>query len=318
MALNITGRADAQALIPEEVSNEIIKSLPRESAALRLMRKRSMGTKTARMPVLAQKPDAYWVGGDTGLKETDKAAWENKYLVAEELAVILPIPDAVVDDASYDLWGELRSELVEAFGVRIDEAVLFGSSKPASWTDPSVVEGAVAAGNATARGTNGVDFVSDVNEAMALVEDDGFDVNGFAARRRIRSVLRDLRGADNHPIFSPNLHTEGGPTIYGEPLSYVDNGAWDDEVAELVAGDWTKAILGIRQDITYRIFTEGVISDDAGKVILNLMQQDSAAMRAVMRIGYCVANPMSRMAPNEASRFPFSVVTPEAEDEGDG
>lgn len=312
MALNITGRADAQALIPEEVSSEIIKSLPKQSAALRLMRKRSMGTKTARMPVLAKKPDAYWVGGDTGLKETDKAAWDNKYLIAEELAVILPIPDAVVDDASYDLWGEIRSELVEAFGVRIDEAVLFGSSKPASWTDPSIVEGAVAAGNATQHGTNGKDFVSDVNEAMALVEDDGFDVNGFAARRRIRSMLRDLRDDNGQPIFSPSLHAEGSATIYGEPVAYVDNGAWDDELADLIAGDWTKAVLGVRQDITYRIFTEGVISDDSGKVILNLMQQDSAAMRAVMRIGYCVANPLSRMAPDEASRFPFSVVTPAA------
>lgn len=317
MALNLTGRTDAQSLIPEEVSREIIKSLPKQSAALSLMRTRSMGTKTVRMPVLAQKPDAYWVGGDTGLKATDKMAWEDKYLVAEELAVVLPIPDAVVDDADYDLWGEIRSELVEAFGVKIDQAVLFGISKPVSWTDDSVVEGAVAAGNATARGSSGGDFVSDVNEAMALVEDDGFDVNGFAARRRIRSVLRDLRGTDNHPIFSPNLHNEGGPTIYGEPLAYVDNGAWDDDSAELIAGDWSKAIIGIRQDITYRIFTEGVISDDDGAVLLNLMQQDSAAMRAVMRVAYCVANPLNRLNPDEETRFPFSVVTPE-ETNGDG
>jgi HK97 family phage major capsid protein len=313
--MRITGRSDAQALIPEDVSRDIIKSLPRQSASLTLMRTRSMGTKTVRMPVLAQKPEAYWVGGDTGLKETSKGMWDNKFLVAEELAVILPIPDAVVDDADYDLWGELRSELVEAFGVRIDEAVLFGTAKPASWTDPAIVPGAVAAGNGTARGSNGVDFVSDVNEGMALVEDDGFDVTGFAARRRIRSVLRDLRGSDGHPIFSPNLHNEGAPTIYGEPVAYVDNGAWDDEKAELIAGDWSQAILGIRQDITYRIFTEGVISDDAGKVVLNLMQQDSAAMRAVMRIAYCVANPLNRLNPDSESRFPFSVVTPEAEAE---
>ena len=184
----LTGRASAEALIPEEVSRDIIKSLQKHSAALNLMRTRSMGTKVQRMPVLSAKPNAYWVTGDTGLKQTDSMAWENKQLVAEELAVILPIPDAVADDADYDLWGEIRSELVEAFGIRIDEATLFGIGKPASWTDDAIVQGALDAGNALALGSiEDKDIVSHINETMALVEDDGFDVNGFAARRRIRS-----------------------------------------------------------------------------------------------------------------------------------
>lgn len=308
---DLTNRTDAGALIPEAVSREIIQSLPKQSASLSLFRKLSMGTRTTRMPVLSALPQAYWVGGDTGLKETTKQAWANKFLVAEELAVIVPIPDAVAADVSYDLWGEIRPNLVEAFGIKIDEAVLFGIEKPASWTDPAIVPGAVAAGNALALNSLvGKDIVSHVNETMARVEDDGFDVNGFAARRRIRATLRDLRDANGGPIFSPSLTAEGVATIYGEPVAYVDNGAWDDSAADLIAGDWSKAILGIRQDITYKVFTEGVISNDAGAVVLNLMQQDSAAMRAVMRVGYVVANPMYRMSPVEASRFPFSVLTP--------
>ncbi|MGB3330699.1 MAG: phage major capsid protein [Thermomicrobiales bacterium] len=310
---NLTDRTDAGALIPETVASEIIQSLPKQSAALQLMRKVSMGSKTHRMPVLSALPNAYWVTGDTGMKQTDEMAWTNKMLIAEELAVILPVPDAVIDDASFDLWGEITSKLVEAFGIKIDQAVLFGTQKPTSWSDAAIVPGAVAAGNALAMGSiAGKDIVSHVNEAMAKVEDDGFDVNGFAARRRIRSTLRDLRATDGQPIFSDSLHAEGAATIYGEPVRYVDNGAWDDSAAELVAGDWDKAIIGIRQDISYKIFTEGVISDDTGKVILNLMQQDSKAIRAVMRLGFCVANPMNRLNTNAATRYPFSVLTPGA------
>src|SRR5699024_10226267 len=111
-------------------------------------------------------------------------------------------------------------------------------------------------------------------------EDDDYDVNGFAARRRIRAKLRGLRDKDNNPVFSPSL-TAGTPaTLFGEPLSYVRNGAWDDTAAELITGDFSSAIIGIRQDITFKMLDQAVISDETGKVILNLAQQDSVALRA--------------------------------------
>ena len=72
------------------------------------------------------------------------------------------------------------------------------------------------------------------------------------------------------------------------------------------------AILAVRQDISYKILTEAVISDATGKVILNLAQQDAVAMRAVMRVAFAVANPISLQAPTEATRFPFAVLAPAA------
>ena len=100
--------------------------------------------------------------------------------------------------------------------------------------------------------------------------------------------------------------------LYGFPLDEVRNGAWDTTAAELLAADWTKFVAGIRQDITYDLFSEGVISDAEGKVILNLMQQDSKALRVVFRVGFQVANPLTRLNATEASRYPAGVVTPKA------
>jgi hypothetical protein len=70
------------------------------------------------------------------------------------------------------------------------------------------------------------------------------------------------------------------------------------------------AVVGIRQDITFQIFTEGVISDSDGKIVLNLMQQDSAAIRAVMRLGWAVANPVTELNADNATRFPFGILEP--------
>lgn len=310
MVDNFIDRSGADSLIPVEYAREIIQGLPEQSAAMQLGRRVEMSSKVRSQPVLSALIEAGWVAGDTGLKPTSGMSWTAKQMVAEELAVIVPVPEAVMDDASYDIFGEIRPRILEAFAAKIDEAILFGTDKPSSWTDPAIVPGAVAAGNAVALGT-GDDVAADASEAMALVEDDGFDVNGFAARRRIRARLRNLRNIDGTPIFSPSL-TAGTPaTLFGENLTYVNNSAWDDDAAELIAGDFTQLVIGVRQDITYKVLDQAVISDADGVVLLNLAQQDSVAIRAVMRVAYALTIPVTRSNINIDSPFPFAVLTPE-------
>jgi HK97 family phage major capsid protein len=307
---DLTDRDDTGALIPEDERKEIIKGLPAASAALSLMRTVNMSTKKERQPVLSALPNAYWVDGDTGLKQTTKAEWDNQYLEAEELAVLFPLPDAVRDDAEFDVWDEVKPSIIEALGAKIDEATIFNVDSPPAFPD-AVVTGAIAAGNNVERGSLG-DLASDIGDeggVMNLVEEDGFNVNGFAARTRVKSSLRGLRDENGGLLFQPSLQAGTPARLYDEPVYYPDgNGAWEDRGVDIVAGDWSKAIIGIRQDITFRIFTEGVISDEDGKVILNLMQQDSSVMRVVMRIGFVVANPINRKSQVAADRYPFAVL----------
>ncbi len=303
---SLIDRTDVAGLIPTEFATQIIQSAAAQSAALGTFRRVTMPRGVTEMPVRSVLPTAYWVGAsDTGLKQTTEQNWDNVTLTARELAVIVPIPQAVLDDATVDLWSEVRPRLAEAFGAKIDAAALFGSDTPSGWPD-SIVEQAVAAGNEYTEGDSGGDISVDISETWALVEDDGFDVNVQWARRRLRSQLRGLRDENGQPIFQQGLN--GTPSsIYGEDLLFVSNGAWDDTY-KLVVGDRNAAIIGVRQDIDYRIFTEGVISDESGNIVLNLMQQDAVALRATMRVGYAVANPVNRLVPSDAARFPFAVL----------
>ncbi|WP_458089507.1 phage major capsid protein [Streptomyces malaysiensis] len=302
----ISRDASNDPLVPTPVSAEIIQELPAMSALLSRARQVPLSSKTQRQPVLDVLPIAYFVGGDTGLKQTSAQDWKNVDLIVEEIAAIVPIPEAYLDDAQIPIWSEVRPRLVEAIGAKIDGAGLFGTDKPSTWPT-AVYQSAVAAGNAVIAGT-GDDFAVDVSTAAEKVATDGFAVDGFISRPGLTWKLNGIRSTQGVPIYQPNLQGTPGGTLYGYPMSELKNGAWDLSEAELLMGDWSKAIIGLRQDISFKMFTEGVISDDDGKVILNLMQQDSVAMRVVMRVAFATANPATRLNTNAATRSPFAVV----------
>lgn len=310
------GRTDAQALMPEDVAREIIQAAPQASAALQLFRTTQMSRAQRRLPALSAFPAAYWVGGDTGLKQTTKQAWTNKYLNVAELAVLVPIPQTVFDDQDYDMWGEIRPRIVEAMGETLDAAIFFGVNIPSEWTDVTGLQQAcLAAGNLvgatdTVLPNSVQDLGVDISAAMALVEDDGFDVTGHAGPRRLRARLRDIRATTGEAVYQ-TIAGDAPNEIYGAPYAIIGNGAWSGTEVLDILGDYSQGIVGIRQDISYDVFNEGVISDNSGVVLLNLMQQDSIALRATFRVAFVVANPITRQKPTfaDASRFPFAVVT---------
>jgi HK97 family phage major capsid protein len=286
-------RTKAQVLIPEEVSKEIIKGVRKQSVAMQLMRKLpNMTSNTQRAPVLSMLPTADFVDGDAGMKVTTSVAWDKKQLVAGEIACIIPIPQAVLDDAEYDIWGEARPLVEEQFGRVFDKQVFMGGNPkaPSEWPK-GLIPTAVAAGNVVEVGT-GIDVAEDISEAMAMLEESEYDVTGIAAQKRLRSMLRNLRNTNGDPIFTP-LSGDVPASIYNAPTQFVGKGVWTPSAALALLGDWSLACYAMRQDITYQIFDTGVISDEDGKVIYNLLQQDMVALRAVMRIAWQKANPIN-------------------------
>ena len=312
-ANSIISRNDLSGLIPEPVTREIIQGVTEGSAVLRMGRKLpNMTSKTQTLNVLDALPMAYWVDGDTGFKQTSKQAWDKKKIYAEELAVIIPIPEAALDDANYDIWGEIRPRIVDAMGQRIDEAVLFGTNKPASWRS-DILATATAAGNVVARAASNPDLYQELlgeNGVFAKVEADGFDVSGVMAAGGMKAMLRGLVDSNKQPIFKEigGMQDRSRYALEGAPMDFPKNGAFDASKALLIAGDFSQLVYAIRQDVTYKILTEATIVDPSTKeVIYSLAQQDMVALRAVMRLGWEIPNPINYMQPTEANRCPFAV-----------
>jgi len=313
----------SDALVPEPLSNQIFQELPKASAALSLMTHMPLSSKTQRLPVLDVLPTAYFVSGDTGMKQTAAQAWKNVNLVVEELAVIVPVPESYAADADVDIWGQVQPRMTEALGAVIDAAVFWGTNKPSTWgtaiyTGANTANNFIPDGFLDNAGTQGAaDFGQSVAALGDLMSQTGYTVRGFAGRPGLNWRLAGLRSVQGAPIYQADMQSAvpGNGQLYGFPIMMPENGSWDATKAQLIAGDWTKAVVGIRQDISFKLFTEGVISDDSGNVVLNLMQQDSIAMRLTMRMAYATANPVTVMEPTlsidgsgTALRWPFGVI----------
>lgn len=308
-------RSALSGLIPEPVTRDIMQGAIAESAVLRMGRRlANMSSKTQTINVLDALPSAYFVNGeatDSGagdaFKQTTKMAWDKKKIYAEEIAVIVPIPEAVLDDSDYDIWGEVRPRLTEAFGKVIDAAILFGTNKPTTWRD-GVVPSAIAAGNGVPIGASVFDDIMGEGGLIAKVELDGFNPNGVMAAIQMRGKLRGLKDTTGQPIFKSDMQGSTRYGLDGMDMYFPMNGAFDPAQAQMIVGDWSQLVYAIRQDMTFKIFTEGVIQDPSTKVITyNLMQNDMVALRAVMRLGWEIANPINAYNADITNPFPFSV-----------
>lgn len=306
MAIN---RAQAEALIQEQLVTTIFQDVPKQSSVLSLMRKLpNMSSKQTKIPVLDMLPLAYWVNGDNGFKQTTQQAWDNVYLTAAELAVIVPIPEAVLSDASYDIMGEVTPRVNEAIGQRIDQAIAFGVNRPNEWQNDIITLARQAGNNVSASGGITYDNIMGVGGLISKVEDAGYMVNGIMAAIRTRAALRGLKDGNQRPLFLSDMKGSTPYALDGTPLTFPQNGAFDASVAQMIAGDWSQAVYAMRQDITVKLLDQGVIQDPVTKeIVYNLAQQDMVALRVVMRLGWALPNPATRLNGNRVN-VPFAYL----------
>jgi HK97 family phage major capsid protein len=306
---NLISRTDVAAMIRETVSDMMMGGLTTESAALTMFRSITVPTNQTRFPIISALPTAYFVSGDTGLKQTTEVNWSNKYIDIEELAAIVPVPDAVLADSSFDIFGTVRPLLEQAIGRALDAAVFFDTNAPAAWPD-GVVAAADAAGNEVFRGTtaaNAGGLIEDVNLLMGELLEDGYAATGFIGNPLFQTRLRSARGSDGQLLMDQNGNAA---TLWGVPVSYPMPAIWPTglSAAELIVMQRENFIIGVRQDFTFTIHNEGVITDNSGAIVYNLMQQDMTAIRVVFRVGWQVANPINYQQSTEGNRYPAAVL----------
>ncbi|MGN0674919.1 MAG: phage major capsid protein [Oscillospiraceae bacterium] len=273
-----------QGFVPTEQATEIIKKVARGSSVIRLSNAVPMNSEKKKIPVMVSGPGAYWVGEGKRIS-TSGATWIYPELVTKKLAVIVPVTKEKLEFSTIDVFSELQDSIAEAFYTAFDSAALFGYESPFSTS----LMGAIRDNGAVVE-TPLANFDLAASDVMAKVEAAGYDVDGFTAKIGVKNSLRKLRDASGAPIFVPGTDQN---ELYSQPIEFVRNGAWRDDQAEIIAGEWKYSLVGTHGDISYEILKEATLQntlDEDGKP-LSLAEQDMVAIKATMLIAYLCVKP---------------------------
>lgn len=306
-------REDVATLIQEEYSNALLDVAAANSGALAAFGRVNLGTKVTNLPVLTSLPEAEWVGEssseDIGTKPTSKATWGNRQFIVEELAVIVPVHEDVLDDADDALLTTITASGGTAIAKKLDQAVIFGVDKPTTWTSPSLLAAALAEGNDfTVSSTPGADdLAGSIYQAAEAVDDSGANPDVILTRSGLRFALANLRNAQGSTIYQSTVAANGtmSEAIAGLTAAFVNNGAWDRTEATAIVADRSRVLIGVRQDITVKFLTEATLGkgDDA----INLAEKDMVAFRFKARYAYVLGDTLN--ATGQTSK-PVAAVVP--------
>lgn len=299
-------RSDVSTLIQEAYADTLLASAKQGSTVLSAFQNIPMGTKLTHLPVLATLPEAGWVGESatdpTGVKPQSEVTWADRTLVAEEIAVIIPVHENIIDDATEAILTDVAQLAGQAIGKKLDQAVIFGVDKPASWVSQALVPAAVAAGQAIAV-VDGVanpnDLVGASNQVAEKIALAGWSPDTLLSSLALRYKVANVRDANGFPIFRDE-------SFNGFGTYFNRNGAWDPSTAVGVIADASRVKIGVRQDITVKFLDQATLGTGANQI--NLAERDMVALRFKARYAYVLGNSATAMG---ANKVPVGVVTPD-------
>lgn len=255
--------------VPIEIAKDVVKNIVTESVAFRVCKHTPMSSDKKVLPVLKDTGSAYWVGEGEKIG-TSIHNWDYPALEAKKLAVIIPFTKEKLDDTVINVMEEIKQGVADAFTRAIDGAIFFGTNSPFANNVVSIVDAAIV------NKTNKLDI--DISNAMSKVEDNDLSVSAVVAPNSIKGALRTLRDANNNALVVPGGVT--GQQIYNTDIYIPTSKVWDKSKADLIVGDFTRSVIGTRQEIKYEVLDQATVGD------INLAEQDLIAIKATMRMGF--------------------------------
>jgi HK97 family phage major capsid protein len=140
-------------------------------------------------------------------------------------------------------------------------------------------------------GTTGDAIPVAISSAMATIEANGYTPTGAILASDAKASLRNARMTVEtaSPLFQPYNSAAAPSDIYGLPLRYTTNlqtfaGAAAAGRVVGVVGDFSQAVLAIRQDLTVDFSNQATV--DVGGTLHNMWQQNKVGARWEMRAGF--------------------------------
>lgn len=300
-------------VLPASYSKDIIRGIVGRSKALELGRRLpDMNTKTLKLNVLSNLPVATWVskaqetpnteGAEINRKPLSALAWQGVDVVAEEIAVIIPVAESTledVEDYGVEVVPEISEQVIGAFQEVIDSAVLFGVNTPFTGNLANGLVGAIPAkAKISWDGKKGTSFYKAISDAMKEVETSGYVPTAILGGPSISAAFRE-----SITDLGVNVTEQGE---IGRLARHVDlSGGFNETTAFAIVGDFRYLVYSFRKDMEFKVLYEATLKGADG-VEYNLAQQDMIGFRFKMRVGFALPNPVNRLG--KTGRYPFASI----------
>lgn len=266
--------------LPSQVSSEIIKTTQNESAIMKLAKKITLPGRGLTIPVITGDPTAEWVA-EGAAKPVSEHTLSTKLMTGYKIAVIEPFTNEFKRDTGA-LYDEMVGRLPGVLANLIDSTVLGATAVPGANFDTfssCTAQSILNANNGTYLGLVAADV--DISEHNGIM-------NGLALGSAARGLLLSAADTTNRPLFLASASEGvvdkvlGVNTYFNKGIYKAPSGGKPAMVG--IAGDWSKAIIGIVNNIDISISDQATLT--SGDTTINLWQQNMFAVRAEMEIGF--------------------------------
>lgn len=284
MALDIS-RLTEGVLLPPKLSGEIWQSSLDESAVLAMAGRIDLPAEGTVIQSILSDPEAEWVG-ETDLKPVSTSGFGSRTVQPYKMALIEPFSDEFKRDLP-GLYRAVAARLPKALGRLLDRTVLYGTAPGANFDVLSDAP-SVAIGNA--------EVWEDLLAVYSAITAGGGDLTGWGLSPQAIGILMGSTDGFGRPLLADSIKNSPieignllGAPVYKSRALYRPAAALPVETPAVIgiAGDWTKAKVGIVEGIRIAMSDQATITMNDGTNV-NLWQRNMFALRVEMTVGFRV------------------------------
>ncbi len=270
------------ALVPEDMSREIIELL-RPTSAVRRMNPIivPMPNGTLTMPRLAGGANSSYIGEATSQNATQES-FDDIVLTFKKLRAHVPVSNELLMTSDPAADAIVRDDLVASLGTREDQAFIRDDG---TQNKPKGIRNWAAAANISAtNGTTASQVEQDFQELFeALMGSNSRMLRpGILMSSRSYNFLIKLRDANGNLIY-PELRTST-PTILTVPVTWTNNipNNLSTNQSEVYLADFADVVIGESSQLTVEVSSEATYTDSTGSLV-SAFDRDQTVFKAIAR-----------------------------------
>ena len=214
-ALTVANDASAGYLAPPEYGNEILRTVVEYSPIRSYARVMQIAGPEVRYPKKLTGTNAQWVSEIEDRPESTMT-FGQVTLAPHELATFVDVSKQLLEDAAYDVEGELRTSFAEDFGVKEGAAFVNGDGvgKPKGILQATGIQ-QIVTGAAATLGTAPADLLIDAMSKLPSV----YAQNGaWLMNRTTLASIRKLKDGQGAYLWQPSIQVGAPSTLLGRPI----------------------------------------------------------------------------------------------------